>query len=362
LTSGGDGRLRLWDLETRRVVRELTGSTSAIGYLTFLGAGRALSHGGRLVDHTIRVWDLSRGVEERTFEGPPGNLAALDVSPDGSRLVTASADGALRVWDVAAGREVRSFDLYGLGAILDVHVSRNGQRVYAQVPGTVCAWDIEAGVWLGCAEREGWSGWGRSALSPDGRWAAFTADAGVRFWQTPEGPGPSSPPAWPSVPAWSAAADAPSLAPPAEGDRVARERAVVALAFGRVNVARLRVDAAARTTSRSMGVTVHADEPTVVGRLPKEVVHRIVRQNLGRFRLCYENGLRENPLLEGRASVHFVVDSTGSVTKVTDAGSTLDAAVAHCVVRSFEALSFPAPESGTASVTYRLSFARSSVE
>src|SRR4029079_11875655 len=32
--------------------------------------------------------------------------------------------------------------------------------------------------------------------------------------------------------------------------------------------------------------------------LPPEVIQRIVRQNFGRFRLCYENGLRNNPNLQ----------------------------------------------------------------
>ena len=36
---------------------------------------------------------------------------------------------------------------------------------------------------------------------------------------------------------------------------------------------------------------------SVSGRLPPEVIQRIVRQNFGRFRLCYENGLRSNPNL-----------------------------------------------------------------
>ena len=50
---------------------------------------------------------------------------------------------------------------------------------------------------------------------------------------------------------------------------------------------------------------------TVNGRLPPEVIQRIVRQNFGRFRLCYENGLRTNPNLSGRVAVKFVIDRFG---------------------------------------------------
>ena len=49
----------------------------------------------------------------------------------------------------------------------------------------------------------------------------------------------------------------------------------------------------------------------VNGRLPPEVIQRIVRQNFGRFRLCYENGLRNNPNLQGRVTVKFVIDRSG---------------------------------------------------
>ena len=54
----------------------------------------------------------------------------------------------------------------------------------------------------------------------------------------------------------------------------------------------------------------------VNGRLPPEVIQRIVRQNFGRFRLCYENGLRNNPNLQGRVSVRFVIGRDGAVSNV----------------------------------------------
>ena len=53
----------------------------------------------------------------------------------------------------------------------------------------------------------------------------------------------------------------------------------------------------------------------VSGRLPPEVIQRIVRQNFGRFRLCYENGLRNNPNLQGRVSVRFVIGRDGAVSQ-----------------------------------------------
>jgi hypothetical protein len=95
----------------------------------------------------------------------------------------------------------------------------------------------------------------------------------------------------------------------------------------------------------------------VSGRLPPEVIQRIVRQNFGRFRLCYEDGLRRNPRLVGRISVRFTIGRDGSVTGAGNGGSDMpDQAVTDCVARSFVGLSFPSPESGTVTVVYPIMF------
>lgn len=95
----------------------------------------------------------------------------------------------------------------------------------------------------------------------------------------------------------------------------------------------------------------------VNGRLPPEVIQRIVRQNFGRFRLCYENGLRTAPTLAGTISVKFVIDRTGAVTSTADSGSDLpDKAVVQCVVSAFGNLSFPQPEGGIVTVVYPIEF------
>jgi hypothetical protein len=95
---------------------------------------------------------------------------------------------------------------------------------------------------------------------------------------------------------------------------------------------------------------------TVNGRLP-QVIQRIVRQNFGRFRLCYENGLRSNPSLQGRVSVKFVIAADGSIKSMLDSGSDMpDQGVTSCVVHGFGNLSFPQPEGGIVTVIAPLVF------
>jgi hypothetical protein len=95
----------------------------------------------------------------------------------------------------------------------------------------------------------------------------------------------------------------------------------------------------------------------VSGRLPPESIQRIVRQNFGRFRACYEGGLSKNPSLSGRVSARFVIGRDGAVSNVGDGGSDMpDRAVTSCVMRAFYGISFPQPEGGIVTVTYPIVF------
>lgn len=100
-----------------------------------------------------------------------------------------------------------------------------------------------------------------------------------------------------------------------------------------------------------------AGKTEVTGRLPPELIQRVVRQNFGRFRNCYEAGLRTNPSLEGRVVTRFVVDRSGKVSHATDGGSDMaDKAVVGCVTRAFTALSFPEVEGGIVRIVYPIMF------
>ena len=106
---------------------------------------------------------------------------------------------------------------------------------------------------------------------------------------------------------------------------------------------------------RPTSPVVRIGTTSVNGRLPPEVIQRIVRQNFGRFRSCYEAALRNNPNLQGRVSVRFIIGRDGAVSGVGNGGSDLpDPNVVQCIIRSFYGLSFPEPKDGIVSVTYPL--------
>jgi len=104
---------------------------------------------------------------------------------------------------------------------------------------------------------------------------------------------------------------------------------------------------------RTKPPSIRMGKTTVLGRLPPEVIQRIVRQNFGRFRRCYDAGLARDPELQGIVEVHFTIDQAGETKQISERGSTLkDAEVKKCVTDAFTGLSFPQPEGGVVTVTY----------
>ncbi|MGA2292470.1 WD40 repeat domain-containing protein, partial [Bradyrhizobium sp.] len=71
--------------------------------------------GARIVtasaDRTARVWDPASGEMLRELKGHGSDVTSAAFSPDGARIVTASRDGTARVWDVSWETNVRREDL-----------------------------------------------------------------------------------------------------------------------------------------------------------------------------------------------------------------------------------------------------------
>ncbi|MFO0555894.1 MAG: AgmX/PglI C-terminal domain-containing protein [Polyangiaceae bacterium] len=86
------------------------------------------------------------------------------------------------------------------------------------------------------------------------------------------------------------------------------------------------------------------------GKLPPEVIQRVVRSRFDDFRGCQRRAAGDP---SGTVRVRFVIEEDGSVRDVEDAGSDLaDPSVVACVERAFEAMKFPAPTGGTIEVVY----------
>jgi TonB family protein len=97
----------------------------------------------------------------------------------------------------------------------------------------------------------------------------------------------------------------------------------------------------------TQGPLVRAAPPTVTGLLSPEAIRRVVLRNLGQVAHCHEQGLAQNPNLEGRVVIRFVIGGTGTVigSNVGD-NSTGIASVGDCIANAVRRWQFPSPEGG----------------
>lgn len=115
------------------------------------------------------------------------------------------------------------------------------------------------------------------------------------------------------------------------------------------------------THRAGIGCTLRFAQPITCYRIPPDVIQRVIHANEGRFRGCYQDGLRRDPKLAGRVVTKFVIGRDGTVSAASDGGSDLaDPEVVSCVARAFMSLEFPANPDGIGTVTYPIMMTPSS--
>jgi hypothetical protein len=90
------------------------------------------------------------------------------------------------------------------------------------------------------------------------------------------------------------------------------------------------------------------------GRLDKEAVRRVVRASTKNLLSCLADAPHAHGGAAGHVAVTFTVGTFGQVVAAHDVGGDVPVDVRACIVRGFYMLTFPAPERGTATVTYPL--------
>ncbi len=99
---GDKGRIRLWDLKTRTVLRDFPACGTFIGALAFSPDGSRLASGSEQ-DRAIRVWHVGIGAELLTLRAHTDEINALAWSPDGRSLASLGRDDRLVIWDSKTG-------------------------------------------------------------------------------------------------------------------------------------------------------------------------------------------------------------------------------------------------------------------
>ncbi len=99
-------KLVLWNPIERKFLNQLDSSSRISGQLAFSRDGRAVAASGG--PNVFHLWDTASGREQSVPDDAHDDpVSAGVVTPDGKKLITASADRTLRVWSMATGRQLK---------------------------------------------------------------------------------------------------------------------------------------------------------------------------------------------------------------------------------------------------------------
>jgi WD40 repeat protein len=156
-TGTGRGLIRIWDVATRRLVRNVTFAAN-VGKVAFSSDGKLLACG--TWDGHCRLWDLAQGKEVRRLRNEPaGNYSLYAIfAPHGGPLaVWGYEDRSIRLFDADGSKEIRRF---------------KAERAEKVEP---------PNVW-------GWVNSIYASFSPDGKILAVFRDAGrIELWEVESG-------------------------------------------------------------------------------------------------------------------------------------------------------------------------------
>lgn len=139
-----------------------------------------ISSDGKLVisasdDHTLKVWDLVRGTEERSLTGHSDWIRALAVMPNEPRTISASDDHTLKIWNIETRAEELSINTYG-DLIRALAISSDGRyAISASDDRVINVWNLEQGtveyILMGHSAQVN-----ALAVTPDGRYLISGSD------------------------------------------------------------------------------------------------------------------------------------------------------------------------------------------
>ncbi len=180
VTASFDNSVGVW---RERVPTWLEGHEAAVNAVACLSDGRVVSAGD---DFSVRVWEGPE-YSPRILGRHLGKVIQLEVSPDGTRVASASWDRTARIWTLMGNTPPVVIRGHG-SSVNDVAFSPDGSRVYtASADGTIRVWDAMTGQPVERLVHHGF-GVNTLAVSHDMSWIAYGAvDGTVRLITLPDG-------------------------------------------------------------------------------------------------------------------------------------------------------------------------------
>jgi RNA polymerase sigma factor (sigma-70 family) len=179
----GAGLIHWWEMATGNELRAPAGHPDAVTALAFSPDGRTLASGSQ--DRTLRLWEVATGKPRQPSPGHQGEVSSVALSRDGRTVITAGWDKTIRLWDARTGLERRRL-LGHQEPVRSLVLSPDGKTLVSygssvwQGDGVLRLWDVGTGRELSRGSRVQYSS-PALAFFPDGKTLATAADFAVCF-------------------------------------------------------------------------------------------------------------------------------------------------------------------------------------
>jgi len=162
------------------LAKTVKGHSSYVNHLIISPDGERLVSAS--ADKTIKIWHLATGKEIRTLIQDAKHIDYFAISHDWSSIATVSGDNTIKIWDFATGKEIRT--LTGHSSFVNyLAISPDDKKlVSASADNTIKIWDFATGK-----EIRTLTGHSSSVkplvISPDGKiLVSGSADKTIKIW------------------------------------------------------------------------------------------------------------------------------------------------------------------------------------
>lgn len=108
LSGHEDSLIRLWSVETGKLIKALKGHEGRISKVAFSPDGTLIASAGQ--DDLINMWNMETGELLWSIRTDGRYFTAMDFSPDGQMLISASKKKVVNFWSVETGELVRAIE------------------------------------------------------------------------------------------------------------------------------------------------------------------------------------------------------------------------------------------------------------